>query len=50
MINQINEFIRRFGYIAIPIELLDQLKNELESLNDAINVYESKEVNDAERR
>ena len=46
-INHVNNVLKKFGYIAIPIELWEQLKNELASLNDAIKVYESKEDKNA---
>lgn len=46
----LNKGAKQFGYTIVPSELWEKLKNEVASLNDAINVYENKEVDDAERR
>lgn len=42
-IDHVNNVLKKFGYIAIPVELFEQIKNELASLTDAINVYEKQQ-------
>lgn len=42
-IDHVNNVLKKFGYIAIPTELWEQLRNELASLNDAINIYEKQQ-------
>lgn len=42
-IERLNNIVNQFGYTVVPTELWEQIQNELESLVDAIKVYEQKE-------
>ena len=50
ILKYLNKGARQFGYTIVPSELWEKIQNELASVVDAIKVYESKEVDDAERR
>ena len=50
ILEKINNVTNLLGYTIVPTNELNNMRNELASLVDAIKIYESKEVENAERR
>jgi hypothetical protein len=43
ILKDVNKIAEKLGYVVIPCDVWNKIKNEIASLNDAINVYEHKE-------